>query len=271
MDQTLLQTILNGVRIPLPTTDFELDYEYYLGRRDLIVLTKNRRFDVIQGIPSKFPQDPSVPTDSMVLYSLGVPPYTEYASNVTVKYVDNKRYTMRDIGKIDKRVENLEYYVSLNTLEKNALDITIPDVDGLDRTKYGVFVDSFTSHALGNPTLQDYKCAIDFQNGWLTNQSETFGATLKANLSLSTDVSIGKDKTLLDYEEVPFLFQTQATKFSPCAEFLYSVFDGNIIMNPEADIWYNTQKAPNIVVTDEGVNQLTIDNIYQSIVNSQKR
>lgn len=262
---------ITGVRIPLPTTDFELDYEYYLGRRDLVVLTKNRNFNVVQGIPSKFPQDPSVPTDSMVLYSLGIPPYTEYASNVTVRYIDNKRYTMRDIGKIDKRVENLEYYVSLNTLEKNALDVTIPDVDGLDRTKYGVFVDSFTSHALGNPTLQDYKCAMDFENGWLTNQSETFGATLKANLSLSTDVSIGKDKTVLEYEEVPFLFQTQATKFSPCAEFLYSVFDGNIIMNPEADIWYNTQKAPNIVVTDEGVNQLTIDNIYQSIVNSQKR
>jgi hypothetical protein len=105
----------------------------------------------------------------------------------------------------------------------------------------------------------------------MTNQSETFGATLKANLSLSTGVSIGKDKTVLDYEEVPFLLQDKATKFSPCAEFLYSVFDGNIIMNPEADIWYNTQAAPNIVVTDEGVNQLTIDNIYQSIVDSQIR
>lgn len=261
---------LTGVRIPLPTTDFEMDYEYYLGRRDLIVLTKNRKFDVVQGIPSKFPQDPSVPTDSMVLYSIGIPPYTEYASNVTVKYVDNKRYTMRDIGKIDKRVESLEYYVSLNTLEKNALDVTITDVDGLDRTKYGVFVDSFTSHALGNPALQDYKCAMDFENGWLINQSETFGVTLKANATLSTDVSISKEKTLLKYDETLFLYQPYATKFSPCAEFLYSVFDGNIVMTPEADIWYNTKKAPDIIITDDS-NRFTFNEVYQSISNSQKR
>ncbi len=261
---------MNGVRIPLPTTDFQLDYEYYLGRRDLVVLTRNRKFNVVKGIPSKFPQDPSVPTDSMVLYSLGIPPYTEYASNVTVKYVDNKRYTMRDIGKIDKRVENLEYYVSLNTLEKNALDITIPDVDGLDRTKYGVFVDSFTTHALGNPNLQDYKCAMDFENGWLINQSETFGVTLKANASLSTDVSISKEKTLLDYSESVFLFQPNATKFSPCAEFLYAVFDGNIIMTPEADNWYNTIRAPDIIITDDS-NRFTTTDVYQSISNSQTR
>jgi len=262
---------INGAKIPLPTTDFGLDYEYYLGRRDLIVLDKNRQFLVIEGIPSKYPQDPTSPTSAMVLYSLGIPPYTEYAKDVSAKYIENKRYTMRDIGRIEKRVENLEYYVTLNTLEKNALDITIPDVDGLDRTKYGVFVDSFTSHALGNPLLPDYQCSMNFKEGWMQNQSETLGVKLKANSSLSNDVVITKDKTILTYDEVEYLSQKDATKFSPIAEFLYAVFDGNIVTNPEADIWYSTKKAPDIIITDESISQSGIANILQSIVNSQSR
>jgi hypothetical protein len=112
---------------------------------------------------------------------------------------------------------------------------------------------------------------MNFQEGWLQNQSETLGVKLKANSSLSTDVVVGKDKTTLNYTETEFLSQKAATKFSPVAEFLYAVFDGNIITLPDADIWYNTKQAPDIVVTDEGVDQFTLDKIYQSIVNSQQR
>jgi len=264
---------LQGSKIPLPTTDFELDYEYYLGRRDLIAIDKNREFLVIEGIPSKFPQEPTAPATAMVLYSLTIPPYTEYPSNVSVKYIENKRYTMRDIGRIEKRVENLEYYVALNTLEKNALDLTIPDVDGLDRTKYGIFVDSFTSHVLGNPRLKDYACAMNFREGWLQNQSETLGVKLKANNKSAewTGCVITSDKILLNYVEVPAVTQAAASKFAPLAEFLYGGFEGNIVMSPDSDTWYSTKAAPNIIITDEGVGVTTLANVYQSIVNAQSR
>lgn len=264
---------LQGVKIPLPTTDFELDYEYYLGRRDLIALDKNREFLVIEGIPSKFPQEPTAPATAMVLYSLNIPPYTEYPSNVSVKYIENKRYTMRDIGRIEKRVENLEYYVALNTLEKDAVDISIPDVDGLDRTKYGIFVDSFTSHILGNSRLRDYSCAMNFREGWLQNKTETVGVKLKANTNAPEWLNcvVTSDKILLNYNEVPAQSQPFASKFAPLAEFLYAGFDGNIVMTPEADIWYSTTQAPDIIITDETVDVLPFSNSLQSIVNSQSR
>ena len=44
----------------------------------------------------------------MVLYNLSLEPYT-FSSNsisVTVEKIDNKRYTMRDIGKLEKRIED---------------------------------------------------------------------------------------------------------------------------------------------------------------------
>jgi Domain of unknown function (DUF4815) len=264
---------LQGVKLPLPTTDFELDYEYYLGRRDLIVIDKNREFLVVEGIPSKFPQEPTAPATAMVLYSLNIPPYTEYPSNVVVKYIENKRYTMRDIGRIEKRVENLEYYVTLNTLEKNAIDISIPDVDGLDRTKYGVFVDNFTSHILGNSKLQDYSCAMNFKEGWLQNKTEITGVKLKANTDSPewTNCVVTSDKVLLNYTEVPAHTQPFASKFAPLAEFLYAGFEGNIVMTPEADIWYSTTQSPDIILTDEVNGTLPVNNVLQSIVNSQSR
>lgn len=264
---------LQGVRIPLPTTEFSLDYEYYLGRRDLIVLDKNRQFIVVEGIPSKFPQEPTAPATAMVLYSLNIPPYTEYPSNVAVKYVENKRYTMRDIGKIEKRVENLEYYVSLNTLEKNAVDISIPDVDGLDRTKYGVFVDSFTSHILGNSKLKDYSCAMNFEEGWLQNKTETVGIDLKANTKSAewNNCVVTSNKILLNYTETVSHSQPFASKFAPLAEFLYGGFDGNIVMAPDSDIWYSTTQSPDIILTDIITDTLPSSDILRSIVNSQRR
>jgi hypothetical protein len=264
---------LQGGKIPLPTTEFQLDYEYYLGRRDLIAIDKNREFLVIEGIPSKFPQEPTAPATAMVLYSLNIPPYTSHPSNVAVKFIENKRYTMRDIGRIEKRVENLEYYVALNTLEKDAVDISIPDVDGLDRTKYGIFVDSFTSHLLGNPRLKDYVCSMNLRDGWLQNQNETVGVQLKANNKAPewSNAVITSNKILLNYNEVSAISQPAASKFAPLAEFLYGGFKGSIIMSPESDIWYSVKQAPDIIITDEGVGAESLANVYKSIVNLQSR
>lgn len=262
---------LSEVSVPVPTTNMELTYQYYLGRRDIIVLTSNRTIERIEGVPSKNPKEPSVPSKTMVLYSIGIPPYTESPSDVKVKYVDNRRYTMRDIGKIDKRVENLEYYVSLNILEKKAVDMNIPDVNGLSRPKYGIFADSFTGHALGNSTLEDYRCAMNFQEGYLSSQANTTGLFMKVQSDQSSGVTITKDKVILNYDEVVLESQPNATKTAPLAEFLYAKFNGNIITIPEADIWKSTNVDPEIVVTDSDTVEYTSIKVYQSIVNSQSR
>lgn len=240
---------------PIAATDFDINYDYYLGRRDLIVLTADKQFKRVEGIPGKFPQDPAIPARSMVLYALGVPPYTQYPANVSTRYVENKRYTMRDIGKIEKRVENLEYYVTLNNLEKSAVEMPIRDVDGLDRTKYGIFADTFVGHGLGNSNLIDYSCAMDFKQGWLQCKSKTKGFTLKANVAASSGVSFYRDKVLLTNVEVPWLAQPSTTKWAPVSEFLYAAFEGKIYCLPEADIWKSIAQSPDIINVDEVVNE----------------
>ena len=63
---------------------------------------------------------------------------------------------MRDIGKLQDRIENLEYYTSLNLLERDAESLEIPDVNGLNRFKSGFIVDNFIGHRVGDVLHPDY-------------------------------------------------------------------------------------------------------------------
>ena len=46
-----------------------------------------------------------------------MPSYTLDTRDVVVQKQDNKRFTMRDIGRLEKRIQNVEYYTQLSLLE----------------------------------------------------------------------------------------------------------------------------------------------------------
>ena len=50
---------------------------------------------------------------------------------------------IKNIGSIDTRVKNLEYYTSLSLLEKDATSVQIQDGSNNDRLKNGIIVDGF--------------------------------------------------------------------------------------------------------------------------------
>lgn len=58
-------------------------------------------------------------------------------------------YTMKDIGFLDQRITQLEYYTVLNALTQDTQSLSITNADtGLERFKNGVFVDPFNDNAL---------------------------------------------------------------------------------------------------------------------------
>jgi hypothetical protein len=148
-----------GPKIPENGSDILLDYQYYLPRTDKVILNKNRTFEVLQGNPSLTPVRPNDRDGAMTMYILREPAYVANTSDIEVEYIDNKRYTMRDIGNLDKRIGNLEYYTSLSLLEQNALnkqDLTILDSTNLPRFKNGIVVDSFDGTSVADVTNNDY-------------------------------------------------------------------------------------------------------------------
>ena len=152
--------------LPKRGTGLECDFSYYLSRKDKIVLTKNGEFKIIEGVSAESPTFPPDPKEIMLLYEMTLAPYTFGSSveSVKTKRLDHKRYTMGDIGRLERRVENLESAVSLSLLERDTSNLVIKDADGLDRFKNGFVVDNFSSSAIGNVTSEDYKAAIDLES-----------------------------------------------------------------------------------------------------------
>ena len=156
-----------GPKIPSNGDNITLDFSYYLPRVDKVVLNKNKTFEVLKGSPSLTPVQPKDKDDAMNLYILTEPAYVANTGDITVEYINNRRYTMRDIGGIEKRVENLEYYTSLSLLEQDAVnkqDLTILDSTNLPRFKNGIVVDSFKGHSVADVTSSEYLAAIDPTN-----------------------------------------------------------------------------------------------------------
>ena len=73
---------------------------------------------------------------------------------------------MKDIGKLQDRVENIEYYTAMSLLERDAESFQIQDSNGLDRFKSGFIVDNFAGHRIGDTEHPDYKIAIDGSNNY---------------------------------------------------------------------------------------------------------
>jgi hypothetical protein len=165
-----------GLHFSPPGQDFTTDLEYYLRRIDIIGLNKDGSLVVTKGVPAVKPATPPAPNDVMAMASIELAPYPSLPPVLARSYgrpdqankfrkFNNRRYTMRDIGKIAERIDRLEYYTSLTLLEKSAQDMLIQDAAGNNRFKNGILVDSFTTHAVGNVFDLDYKVAIDPEKG----------------------------------------------------------------------------------------------------------
>lgn len=230
------------------------DYDYYISRIDKLVVGANGNFTVVTGIPAKAPIAPTAPEETMVLYESFIPAYTFKTSDVVLKKIDNKRYTMHDIGRLEKRIENIEYYSSLNLLEKDTADLFIDDGTGLNRFKSGFLVDNFTSHIIGDVGLLEYSCAIDKENGILRPSFVSNSVPVTLSAVDSSGYQQTGDIITLPYTTESLINQDFASKTENINP--YNIFNwvGSISMTPPGDEWYETTQAPDrIITTDDGL------------------
>ena len=79
----------------------------------------------------------------MDIATIELPAYLYDTDDAVIKVIDNRRYTMRDIGDLEDRIETLEITTSLSLLELDTKTFQVRDIDNLDRFKSGFFVDDF--------------------------------------------------------------------------------------------------------------------------------
>jgi hypothetical protein len=230
------------------------DFEYYLSRVDKLVLTKERKFDVIKGIPAEYPTVPSDLYDAMTLYIINVPAYTVDASVVATTFIDNRRYTMRDIGKIDRRVERLENYTVMSLLEQESKDEAIFDALGQERFKNGIIVDSFSGHSVGDVNNPDYSCSIDPEQRTLRPRFTPYSFEYNAS-NLGAAVKEG-DLVSLPYTTEILVDQPFATRTVNLNPYQVFAWNGQATLNPATDTWIDVQTRPDVVVNLNGDNDV---------------
>jgi len=128
-----------------------------------VFLTSEGDIKIVEGVSAEEPVEPKDIDNAMKLASIFLPPFTFTPNDATIKRYKTQRYTMRDIGRLQDRLQNVEYYTALSLLERDAESFEIQDSNGLNRFKSGFVVDNFAGHRVGNTSNRDYKCAIDMQ------------------------------------------------------------------------------------------------------------
>jgi hypothetical protein len=230
-------TTLSGALNPEPLENIEMSYDYYLPRIDRVIVKSGGEFAVVKGQAAVQPLPPVVDVKDMLIYTLTIPAYTENVKDIRADFKNNRRYTMQDIQNFEDRIRGLEYYVSLNALEKSAADAKILDNNGLERAKYGILVDNFTNKEL----VQD---TTTFDNRNLLDNGTLYPASLMRTVKLQAITSsfTGSTKTIgtgskkahiLSYTSSNFAQQQYFTKSIPVAQALFANFKGVTKLFPE--------------------------------------
>jgi hypothetical protein len=259
----------DGTYSPTPGENFQTDIQFYLPRRDRIVMSKEGAINVVKGVPSIVPKTPPDVAGSMTLAILDIPVYPSLSPHVAknakrndyqvrVNLENNRRYTMRDIRVIDDKIKNLEYYTSLNALETAAKNQQIFGSTGMDRFKNGFLVDNFDGHNIADRDSIGYRAAIDRDRTLLR---PTFS---RADITLSKDINLASSKVtqkgnlvLIEYTQTEYLKQRFASKKRNPAQEVSFNWKGQIILNPSMDNTSDITTLPEI--------QLDFDGFYGAI------
>ena len=259
---------ISGLYVPAPDTRLTSNIEYYVGRQELIYIDASGKINIRRGEVSENPHQVTPPPDFLTVAYLNIKPFpsltseeqsvqinvnkqavgiirdTTYGNQITP--VSIRRYTMSDIGVLEERISKLEYYTSLSLLEKAATDMQIPTADGLNRFKNGIFVETFTSHAYGDISNQEYRVAVHV---W-ENHARAITTTDRIDLtkySMSYANNIGSSFTL-DYTPDTYFRQLYVSEITSVSD-MPSFVSGQLNLYPRQIHQVDTVSIPQIQTT----------------------
>ena len=250
----------NDPKITLsPSESSLIGYDYYLPRIDKLYVNKFGVLLLQKGVSAKSPKPPTKNDDVMEIATITLPPYLYNPSDASITLVDNRRYTMRDIGSIENRVGNLERVTSLTLLESSTASLQIQDAQGRDRFKTGFFVDDFKNYSFINMDISRIQIS---ESGSSISGNELRPIisrnTLKSQLAPARDLideelDLSANFELLDsnvqktgkvvtlkYKSIDWIEQPFATTMENVNPFHILEYIGSIKLTPEEDRWVRT-------------------------------
>ncbi len=282
-----------SARVLVSDENLTFDYNHYLPRIDRLYIGRDKKFAIKQGVPDVNPVEPERIPNSFELAKIEYQPYVFDAKReVLITFRANQRYTMKDIGALENRIENLEETTSLSLLESKTESLVITDpTTGMDRFKNGFVVDPFNNFDVADKTVPFIK--YDLDEGKLISLKYTDSIDLLAgsnsivgtngtpDLSLdpryvedfgNPNIKKTGDLITLDYEEVVERTQPFATRVENVNPYMMRSWAGNLTLNPDSDIFItseaqqlgeflSTSDGTDLIVTERNIPEMREQNI----------
>ena len=221
-------------------SNFEADVNYYLPRIDLLEVDYLGNFKIKQGTSAINPQTPVSDLNAMSLYYFEIPSYTQNINEIVKIYKENKRFTMRDIGLLETRINAMENYILLNQNEYDISNKQIFSVnDNTARYKTGYIADNFNDHSYGDISNSNYKCSIDTSNNALRPAFKLNNINLEIDSSETNTVIEMNGKYMIPKTDVDVLKQTVGTSLQRINENGLVSWVGNMLISPSINNIYN--------------------------------
>ena len=169
---------------------------------------------------------------------------------MSTSFYANKRYTMKDISRLEQRVDDLTELTTLSLLELNTTSVTILDSNGLSRTKSGFLADNFTNYSFSEIESEEYRASIDMAENTLTCQQYPHNIRLLYdNTNVANTTTLKGDLLLLPFStNNTLVVQDQATETINVNPFSVITSTGHMDLSPSSDNWVETQWAADNIV-----------------------
>ena len=229
-----------AIELPQPTQVVTSDITYFMPRAGKIVVDKDGIIRVVFG-PSGFrASPPDKPSGTLPLYDFKLNANTLNDSDVIITKIEHKRFTMKDIGQLEKRVDKLEEFASLSALELDTKNFLVLDSAGNDRTKSGFFVDNFVDHTFSDTSTLNYRAALDPIENVIRPTFTEDNIRLIYDSAASTNTIRKGDNIYMAFDEAPYINQNLATKSIRINPFSVVIYEGVVTLSPASDEWRDT-------------------------------
>jgi hypothetical protein len=173
---------------------------------------------------------------------------------------------MKDVSKIENRLEQLEEYVTLTESEASVINYDIVDAQtGLSRFKSGYLVDTFKNPDTISDILNE-QFTVTYFSGNIIPQFEVIETPLVPLTSNNSNCQITNGVVSLPYTEVVFARQPFSSRITNINPFSVFSWHGMMTITPKSDSWEEIQNLPSVLNVNNRVVNNTVINVVTETV-----
>mgnify|MGYP003134832131 CR=1 FL=1 len=237
------------IELPQNNSTITADVTYNLGVAAKLSIDKSSNLVFLGGAPSFSPQFPDRQPETLPLYNIVLNPATLNDSDVSLSKFNFKRFTMKDIGALEKRIDRLEDFTTLSLLELDTKNMKVLDSAGNDRTKSGFLVDDFKDHSFSQLTpSNEYRASIDLQRRQMRSIVNEDQIRMIYDSASSINTIKRGDNVYPVYDEELYINQNTASQAIKINPFAVTIYNGVINLSPASDEWRDVERLPDKII-----------------------